>query len=263
MLNEEQSERLLQETFAASIESFDELPSTNDHAVMRSKQGEVELPLLILARSQTAGRGRGVNRWWSSEGALTFSVLFGKKHLSATDRAAPMTSLAVGIAVCDAVAALDPSLNVGLKWPNDVFVDRRKLAGILIECPSAVVGDVVVGIGINVNNSVQQAPEVIAARANSLTDMLNRPCDSFAVLLHTLHQIEHQLTQMQTDPLRVIQRCHELCVLTGRHVELTIGNRRVAGTCQGIAESGGLLIQTGHETVECLAGHVEVSPSVH
>ena len=263
MLTEEQIERLTQETLVAAVETFDELPSTNDHAISRSKQGEVALPLLVLANSQSAGRGRGANTWWSSDGALTFSVLFSKKHLSTTDQAAPMTSLAVGVAVCDAVAALDPSLNVGLKWPNDVFVDGRKLAGILIECPSAVVGDVVVGIGLNVNNSIRLAPKEFAERASSLTDLLERHCDSFEVLRHTLHQIEYQLTQMQADPQRVIQRCHELCVLTGRSVELSIGERLVTGKCHGIAASGGLLIQTGHETVECLAGHVEVMSPLH
>ena len=263
MLTEQQSEQLLQETLTASIESFDDIASTNDHAIMRSKQWEAELPLLVLAANQTAGRGRGANQWWASAGALTFSILFSRRHLSATQQAAPMTSLAIGVAVCDAVAAIDSTINARLKWPNDVFVNGKKLAGILIECPSAAVGDVVVGVGINVNNSVRQAPEDVAARAISLTDLLDRPCDSFAVLLHTLHQIEHQLTQMQADPQRVIQRCQELCVLTGRQVSLTIGERSVAGKCHGIAESGGLLIQSGHEVVEWSAGHVEVLPPVH
>ena len=257
MLTDEQASELCDQTFIQAIESFDELPSTNDYAIERSSDAEAIRPLLILARRQTAGRGRGANTWWSSEGALTFSILFSGKQVSASHLPASMISLAIGVAVCDTMEAIDPAFTVGLKWPNDVFIHGRKIAGILIECPSSVVGDVVVGIGINVNNSTREAPSEISARATSLTDLLGHPSDPFDVLKRVLMSIEHQLTQLHADPLRVTQRCASLCVLSGRQVELSIGQRRIAGKCVGIAASGSLLIETERETIECLAGHVE------
>ena len=263
MLNEEQIERLKQDTFVAEVEAFPEIASTNDHAVERSREGDATLPLLVIAERQTSGRGRGANTWWSSSGGLTFSLLFSQKHLSTPDQAAPLTSLAIGVAVCDAVKAINSGLNVGLKWPNDVFVAGKKIAGILIECPSASVGDVVVGIGLNVNNSVREAPDDIANRATSLADLMQIEHDSFTFLLQVLHAIEYQLTQMRSDPMRIIGRCNELCVLTGRAVALEIGDRKVTGLCQGIAESGALRIQRGVETIECLAGHVDVIDAIH
>ena len=257
MLSEQQRTQILDETLVASIETFAELSSTNDHAIQRSKQGDAELPLLVLAQRQVAGRGRGANTWWSSDGALTFSLLLGMRHLSSTGQTSPLASLAVGIAVCDALMAINGQLSVGLKWPNDVFVGGKKITGILMECPSSAVGDVVVGVGVNVNNSIRRAPEDIAARATSLTDLLARDCDEFAVLLLVLRQIEFQLAQLQADPARVVQRCCELCVLTGRQITVSLGDSQMTGLCLGIDSSGALLVQTAHGTRECLAGHVE------
>ena len=257
MLNEEQCAQLLDETLVASVESFDELASTNDHAIECSRQGDAELPLLVLAGRQVAGRGRGTNTWWSSPGALTFSLLLGQRHLSATGYTSPLASLAVGVAVCDALAAIDGTLDVGVKWPNDVYVAGRKIAGILMECPSSMVGDVVVGIGINVNNSIRTAPEEIAARATSLTDLLSQDCDSYAILSLVLQQIEYQFSQLQADPARIVQRCCELCVLTGRRITVSLGGRQVTGECQGIAASGALIVQSDHERLECLAGQID------
>ena len=67
--------RILRETFVVEVEHHDELGSTNDRAMQRAKQGASRLPLLVIADRQTAGRGRGGNRWWTGPGSLAFSLL--------------------------------------------------------------------------------------------------------------------------------------------------------------------------------------------
>jgi len=261
MLTPEECDRIRNETFVEAVEVFEELPSTNDYAVARAKDAEAMKPLLVLARRQTAGRGRGKNTWWSQDGALTFTLLLGREHLGPRGPAAARLSLAVGVAVCDAVLGVDPALRVRLKWPNDVLVDERKLGGILIECPSSTTGDHIVGIGLNVNNSLCEAPGEIAARAVSLVDRAKKPIAAFDILLQVLRQIENQIIQINADPYRLQQRFSELCFLTGKNVLVALGARNVAGLCVGIAESGALLVKTETGTVECIAGHVEAIDS--
>ncbi len=110
----------------------DQVDSTSSLALRLTRADEHQLPLLVLAREQTAGRGRGTNRWWSGEGALTFSLVLDGTPLAHSDQML-MVPLVVGWAVCDAVEQMFPTLHLQLKWPNDVYLDDRKLAGILIE----------------------------------------------------------------------------------------------------------------------------------
>ena len=75
--------RILRETFVVEAEHREELGSTNDRALERAKQGATHLPLLVIADRQTAGRGRGGNRWWTGPGSLAFSLLLHPPHLRA------------------------------------------------------------------------------------------------------------------------------------------------------------------------------------
>ena len=118
------------------------------------------------ARHQTAGRGRGKHTWWSAEGALTFSVLLEPSTLGIHTRSWPQLSLATAVAICDALAVELRQYEVAsamprIKWPNDVLIDGRKVCGILIESPAQPGVRrrcLVVGIGVNVNNSWKTAP---------------------------------------------------------------------------------------------------------
>ena len=157
-------QRITAETFVAKVECHSVIASTNDTAKQRAADAGCPLPLLVLADRQTAGRGRQSNRWWSDAGSLTFSVVVGAGQ-SRDNRSTPgLESLSAAIAVVEAVAPALPGRDLGICWPNDVIVSGRKLAGILVE----VLGNrrQVIGIGVNVNNHLQLAPDDVRGRGH-------------------------------------------------------------------------------------------------
>ncbi|MFV2070352.1 MAG: biotin--[acetyl-CoA-carboxylase] ligase [Pirellulales bacterium] len=257
MFTAEQCDKIVRETFVVEVEAHSELSSTNDRAIEKARSRSGKRPLLVIARRQQAGRGRGTHGWWSHDGALTFSLLLDRETFAGDTPCPPLIPLSMGVAVCDTILSVNPRLDVGLKWPNDVFLSGRKVAGILIERPSQPPGDVIVGIGLNVNNSIQIAPTEIVDIATSLCDETRSRHDIHAVLLGILRRIEAQLTLLKTDPDRVRQRWSDFCMLTGKRITLTTGDRQLAGICQGIAHDGSLVLQTPSGVATCVAGVVQ------
>jgi BirA family biotin operon repressor/biotin-[acetyl-CoA-carboxylase] ligase len=236
--------RVAAETFAAEIAHRPELPSTNDWALELARAGGHRLPLVVLASRQTQGRGRGVNRWWSAPGALTFSLLL-DSHAALPDIGAlPQVSVVAALAACEALATLVPGQPVGLKWPNDVLLGRRKACGILVESPARPPDRLVIGIGVNVNNSFAEAPEDVRQRAVSLADATGQPLPLTDVLIRLLQAFERELTRLKAGRVPLSDACRPWCVLTGRAVAVNVGRERIAGTCVGIGDDGALLVQT-------------------
>src|SRR5690348_9213630 len=109
--------------------------STSDLARQLVVEGDVACPLLVLARRQTRGRGRGDHSWWSDPGSLTFTVALDPAAHGLRAEQEPRLALASAVAVVEAIALrLDPGQDrPGIRWPNDVEVANRKVAGILPE----------------------------------------------------------------------------------------------------------------------------------
>src|SRR5688572_17807249 len=91
------------------IDYHESIGSTSDRALALAAEGETELPLLVLADEQTAGRGRGANRWWTSPGALTFSLVFEAPPDRLPPQRWPQVALAAGVAVCESLEGVCPS----------------------------------------------------------------------------------------------------------------------------------------------------------
>jgi BirA family biotin operon repressor/biotin-[acetyl-CoA-carboxylase] ligase len=236
-------ERIERETCVRRVEYFDQTYSTNDVALALAEQQEGVFPLLVWAARQTSGRGRGANRWWSSEGALTFSLALDAPETRLPAVRRPLSSLAAGLAVCEAVAALASQHPVGVKWPNDVHLEGRKVCGILAE--SARRGErVVVGIGLNVNNTLAEAPEDIRRRAVALVDVLGVMLPLTDVLIRILHQFAKEWNALQANDPELVERLRRRCVLTGRRIVVEVGEETVAGICRGYADDGALLVET-------------------
>ena len=252
MFSPEQCERIERETFVARVESHVEVASTNDLAMQRVADTNLRRPLLIHAQRQTAGRGRGDNRWWSGDGALTFSLLVEEVVVP---QSLPV-SLAVGVAVCDALRAIASDAAFGLKWPNDVYHCRRKIAGILVERPSQSAGDTVIGVGLNVNNSAEAAPAEVSGLATSLREVAGKEYGLHTVLIELLQQIGHTLAAMKTHPEELHARWQRLCLLTGKQVTIATGHRQQSGRCVGIDTAGALIIETKADRLRFATGHV-------
>jgi BirA family biotin operon repressor/biotin-[acetyl-CoA-carboxylase] ligase len=150
----------------------------------------------------------------------------------------------------------------GVRWPNDVFTEDRKISGVLVEAPAtatapeaAAAKHLVVGIGLNVNNSIAAAPDDVRARATSMIDLTGSPHDVTDVLLELIDEVNRRLTRLaEGDPV-LSAEWQELCLLRGRMITLAAGKRQVRGTCHGIQADGSLAIEADG-TIERFYGGV-------
>jgi len=234
---------IVRETFVARVEHHATLGSTNDRAKQCVAEGAAALPLLIVADEQTSGRGRGTNRWWTGKGSLAMSLLMDLDEPAAwRSRCSALAALAAAVAVTETVAPLVPSETVGLNWPNDVFVNGWKLAGILVEVLRD--GRLVVGIGLNANNSIREAPSPLQKTATSLVDLTGTQHDLTQILLALLEHLDAAFRQLIARPEQIAARANALCLQHGQTLTLELGQRRIRGRCRGIAPDGALLLDT-------------------
>lgn len=239
------------------VEHHRELDSTNTRAVLLAGDPELPLPALVLADLQTQGRGRGDNTWWSASGALTFSwIVRGSDRLAPAH--GPCLSLTAGLAVCEALQEICPGLPIGLKWPNDVFVHGRKICGILVEAPARAGDRVIIGIGVNVNNSLRAAPAPVSERATSLVDVAGYTFPLATVLIQILQRLTQRCAALERGDAGLGQRWQALCMLTGNRARVEAGSVATEGICRGIDARGALLIDTGTEIRPCVTGVVTI-----
>jgi len=145
---------------------FDELDSTSDEALRRIRAGTATEDA-IVARSQTAGRGRMGRRWTSPAGNLYMTLMFPAPALDRIGEVALVAALGAGEAV---TAVLPGAARISYKWPNDLMLDGKKLGGILIESELAPDGRrwVALGIGINVGHAPGDLPATSLAQAGTM-----------------------------------------------------------------------------------------------
>jgi len=257
--------RIIAETFVAEVRYHETVDSTNDAAFRVCEAEDFATPMLVVTGQQTAGRGRGANQWWSADGALTFSLIIRPEDLGLAERAWPQASLTTGLAVCLALSELAPRREVLLKWPNDVHLDQRKICGVLVEVGPRPTGTLVLGIGVNVNNSFRDAPEdlqstVTSARAEprppgfapenllstatSMVDATHKKYSLNDVLIGILQHLERQLARLSCGDPSLADEWQQRCALLGRTLEIDAGSGRTTGVCQGIDRDGALVLLT-------------------
>lgn len=218
------------------------IDSTNDAARRRAAENPRDIGLLILADEQTAGRGRGANRWWTGTGSLAFSLLFDPARFGIRPRYASMVPLATAIAVVDVVTQHLPGPTTGIHWPNDVFLGERKLAGVLVEgLPD---GRQILGLGCNVNNPLSAAPPEVAAIVASLCDELGAPLERTEFLSELLTALDTSLARLGENFVDIGRLADSLCLQRGRTLHVQMGEEVVSGVCTGIADDGALNLDT-------------------
>lgn len=212
-----------------------ETASTNDDARRLASAGEPEGAVVVAAR-QTAGRGRFGRGWDSPQGGVYLSAVL-RPPVSAAEVGS--LALAVGLGVALGLERL--GLPVALKWPNDVLLDDRKLAGILLEMSAEAdrVEWVVAGIGINVHRGTIDAPSAGFARDHD--DSLRSPQVAAAVL----DGIDVAYGQwLDTGFAPLLAQYEQRLSLMGRHVEVRgiAAELRAAGVVEGVDADGRLLV---------------------
>ncbi len=232
-----------------SVEVLPEVDSTNTELMRRARSGQTD-PVLLVAERQTAGRGR-LGRDWKSDtqgdgGTLTFSL-----GLPLQPHDWSGLSLAVGLSV---VQSLHPDLQ--LKWPNDVWWQGRKLAGILIETASA--GDqryAVIGVGINITPRQDDGLRTPPAALQELMPGLDAP----GVLQRVAAPLVHAVLAFSSAgfaPLRPAYQARD--VLYDQAVVCTDGTQGVA---KGVDAGGVLLVHTEVGIVKINSAEVSVRPA--
>jgi len=236
------ADRVLAATFVCAVEHHPVIDSTNSRAKRLARSDRPQTPLLVVADTQTAGRGRGSNRWWTGRGNLACSLLLDSRWLKLSSADVPLVSLATAVSVVRTAEPLLAEAAPKLHWPNDVYVSQRKLAGVLVEIVSGAY--CVIGIGMNVNCSMEEAPEEVRKKATSLFQLTGRQHAVTDLLIELLGHLESSLHQVQSDPVALAMCANRLCGQLGRRLVVRTEREVMEGKCLGIAADGALLLDT-------------------
>ena len=237
---------------------FAETDSTNELATQLGRQGTPG-GLAIFAEHQTAGRGRFGRRWASaSHRGLWFSLLL-RPALPQAQWARLTTWAAVSVA-----AAIEESIGVkaAIKWPNDVFLSGKKVAGILAESGADALGRpfAVLGLGVNVNHEPGDFPPELHATAGSLRATAGHPLDRTAFAATLLRALDARLSRLTADFPAIIAEATARSFLLGRWIQVRAGQNLAEGLAEQLDADGHLLLRCADGTLARLsAGEVTVS----
>lgn len=241
----------------ADIRWFDSVPSTMDVAAALASQGAAH-GVVVAAREQTAGRGRRGAAWASPPGAGIYFSFIARPAFASAPAGKPgigplsLITLAAGVGVRDGLLNAT-GLAADLKWPNDLLVGRRKLAGILAEghnlgsCESSVV----IGAGVNVQPA--SYPPDVRVRATSIEGELGRAVDQHLLLTAILAGLDSRLAALAQNPGDILQAWRAASPsANGTRVEWD-GRH---GVTSGIDDTGALLITTSTNVERVIAGDI-------
>ncbi len=225
------------------IYRFQDVPSTNDEAMRLALEG-VEAFSAVVADSQSAGRGRNGHGWVSPEGVgLYVSVILRPRMATETF---PFMTLVAGIAAAEAITLLT-DLSAKIKWPNDVLVNGRKVAGLLCEADltSATGPIVIAGLGVNVNTPPHLMPVRVRFPATSLVAESGHLHDRDALLTCWVERLRYWVGVLESDgPADVLTAWRTMDALTGECLRVALPDgSTVAGTEEGIDSDGSLLLR--------------------
>lgn len=236
-----------------------EVDSTNNLAKQYIQQfSGHSLPSLFVSDRQTAGRGRSGNSWWSPDGCLMFTLLIDSSQLPTDASRYPQLALVVGLAMCEMVNHILGDQVGQLKWPNDLYVQNRKLAGILIESLQSRPQQpaFAIGVGINVDIDWRQAPAKLREQAGCLSSFGGRQIYRESVLVEFIQRIENHLQHWCIDADYWRDPWRQRSLLNGRIVTAQVGDELVIGRCEGIDEMGRLLLRDEMQMHVITAAHI-------
>lgn len=212
--------------------------STNDIAWQYTQNTKND-GVVIFAEEQTAGRGRGANKWLSGKGeSLLCSVV-----LLDCELAAELLMLTCAVAVAEAIGRCGP-YKAKIRWPNDVILNEKKAAGILLESKTKKSRTgYVLGIGVNCHQTLKSLPAEIKDAATSIDIESASVCDRNLLAKRLLVSLDDWLIVASRDSEQVLERWRELSTLLGRRVTLQYRRRRFSGNCIGVDPQKGLVVQ--------------------
>jgi len=242
------------------VRFLDETDSTNSVAMAWAEEGAEDYSL-VVADTQSAGRGRSGHKWHTQPGAaLAFSLIL-RPNANESDFIplfSPLGALAVNSALLT-----EFSLNSEIKWPNDVLINRQKVAGILVELNwlGSQLSALVIGIGINIASSAIPTGMRMDFPATCIETSLGKPVDRFDVLRAVLREFLRWRPLLTTSVF--LQAWEEHLAFKGEIVRIlsTTGEAPRSGKVVGVRQNGGLVLQTENgELFDVQVGEVHLRP---
>ena len=242
----------------STILYFPTIGSTNDVALALAAQGDRD-GAIVIADEQTAGRGRRGRAWFSPPGSGVYVsvVLAPGRARSDPARATTLLTVTVGVALAEAIEAMT-ALRVDIKWPNDLVVARRKLAGILAESTGSAAAPASLVIGYGINVSATAYPPELGDRATSLETELGRPIDRAALCAETLVSLSRRYADLLDGRFDAILDAWRDRAPSSRGARVTWqgASGTQTGITAGIDDRGALLVRVGDRMERLVAGEV-------
>jgi len=246
------------EHFGTTIYALPQVDSTNKVAFRLALNGAQE-GAVVVAESQTKGKGRVGRRWESPTGSNIYLSIILRPKITPTK--IPLITLMAAVASAEAIEEV-AGLLPAIKWPNDLLIEGKKLGGILTEADMEMdrINFVVVGIGINCNMTRSSFPPSIKDTAASLQEALGREISRIALIQAILRHLEQWYTRLvQGRGEEIRGRWEELSQIRGKEVEIAFMGEIVKGKAQEIDADGALLVQeAGGEVKRIVAGDVHI-----
>ncbi|MGH7814400.1 MAG: biotin--[acetyl-CoA-carboxylase] ligase [Candidatus Binataceae bacterium] len=242
------------------IDYHGEIDSTQD-AARKLAAGGIAEGAVVIAETQTAGRGRMGRTWHSPAGVNLYATIILRPPLTIAEAA--RLSLIAGVAAAEALETVAPHI-VALKWPNDVWLAGRKAGGIIAEAVASAEGNlscVLLGIGLNLNLEAEYLPPELRGKATSVRIATGRNCDRIAVAGSLFSRLESRYRETVAHGFAAVRpEWERYSALTGRRVTIMNGGGvRYGGIARGIDGGGALLLDLGNGRIERIAaGEVSV-----
>jgi len=251
------SKNLKTKFFARKIHYYGKVGSTNDLGY-RLAQAQAEEGTLILAEEQTKGKGR-MGRFWHSPpfSGVWMSLILRPDILPSK---APGLSLCAGLALALSIKKLT-GLDAKIKWPNDCLINKKKVGGILLELEAELdrIKFVILGLGINVNQTKNDFPKKLQKNATSLKIELKRNVTRVMLLNLFLEEFEKTYLGFKKCGFSFCKnKILEFSSVLGKNVELSLGKKKLKGKAKDIDDDGALVVESKGKKIKVFAGEVRL-----
>lgn len=245
-----------------SCYTVSETTTSTNHEARRLGEHGGPHGAVVVADTQTDGRGRHQRAWISPKGVGLYVSVLLRPHLPLEQ--APLIGIAAAVAAASAIETTTPQLDPRIKWPNDILIDEGKVAGILAESHTLPDGSffIIVGLGINVNTPQEQLPPRPRFPASSLLQASGHTISRTKLLAQWLTDLEPLVTSIEAQqPTHVLHAWQQRAYRINQPVCLETAGQRHQGKLKGIASDGALQLEAPDGTIHhILSGDLLPNP---
>ena len=206
---------------------------------------------MVIAETQTGGKGRLGRKWISPKGNLYLSVIL---RPDIPIHKAPLITLTGAVAVASAIRTAC-GLEAGIKWPNDILISGKKVSGLLTEMSAEQdrIRHIVLGIGVDVNMELDELPPEVRSHTTTLAEEAGAKIDRTRLLQQVLRDLEHWYRKFLTNDADVLEEWKRLNTTIGNRVTVSGAGETLEGLAQGVDSDGRLIVRLDDGTIRTVA----------